>query len=249
MINRVTFVVLSPNVPGKTGNRNPMIDLDSSELGSGNEAGVRRSILATKHYSLRPLIQINVNIAVCAYPIKGELTQGGCRMLRIVATGVTALFIAGSQLAYAQVRELERVTAADVDALTDARVNVVKAALQLTPDQEKLWPAIEDAIRARAKDRKARLENLEKEAGELRGHSVFEILLDRSPTDFLNRRADTLTERAAHLKKLADAWRPLYQTLTPDQRRRLAHVEMIALRDMRRAVEHRRLRSEDDEEE
>jgi hypothetical protein len=170
-------------------------------------------------------------------------------MLRIVVTGVTALFIAGSQLAYAQVRELERVTAADVDALTDARVNVVKAALQLTPDQEKLWPAIEDAMRARAKDRKARLENLEKEAGELRGRSVSEILLDRSPTDFLNRRADTLTERAADLKRLADAWRPLYQTLTPDQRRRLAHVEMITLREMRRAVEHRRLRSEDDDEE
>jgi hypothetical protein len=121
--------------------------------------------------------------------------------------------------------------------------------LQLTPEQEKFWPAIEDAIRARAKDRKARLENLEKEANELRGRSLFEILLDRSPSDFLTRRADALTERAADLKKLADAWRPLYQTLTPDQRRRLAHVEMIALREMRRALEHRRLLSADEDEE
>jgi hypothetical protein len=47
-------------------------------------------------------------------------------MLRIVVTGVTALFLAGSQLAYAQVREVERATAADLDALTDARVNIVK---------------------------------------------------------------------------------------------------------------------------
>ncbi|WP_342723112.1 hypothetical protein AAFG07_28500 [Bradyrhizobium sp. B097] len=33
------------------------------------------------------------------------------------------------------------------------RVGIVKAALQLTPDQEKYWPAIEDAIRTRAKNR------------------------------------------------------------------------------------------------
>ena len=32
------------------------------------------------------------------------------------------------------------------------------------------------------------------------------------------------------IASIDDAWRPLYQTLTLDQRRRLAHVEMIALR-------------------
>jgi hypothetical protein len=37
------------------------------------------------------------------------------------------------------------------------RIDLVKAALQLTPDQQKYWPAIENAIRARAEDRKARL--------------------------------------------------------------------------------------------
>jgi hypothetical protein len=77
-------------------------------------------------------------------------------MLKIVSAGVTALFITGSPLAYAQtpaqapstkeVREVERLNEADMAHLTDARVNVVKAALQLTADQEKLWPPIEDAI-------------------------------------------------------------------------------------------------------
>jgi hypothetical protein len=34
----------------------------------------------------------------------------------------------------------------------------------------------------------------------------------------LNRRAEALSERAADLKKLADAWQPLYQTLGPTKR-------------------------------
>jgi len=170
-------------------------------------------------------------------------------MLKIVATGVTAFFIAGSQLAYAQVREMERVTAADIDTLTDARVNVVKHTLQLTPDQEKLWPPLEDAIRARAKDRRARIENVEKEATELRGRSLFEILSDRDPSDFLNRRADALAQRAADLKKLASAWQPLYKSLSQDQKRRLAHLQLVVLRELRRGVEHRRVRAEDEDEE
>ena len=74
-------------------------------------------------------------------------------MSKIVAAGVTALFITASPLAYAQTpaqapstREVERLNEADLAQLTDARVNVVKSALQLTADQEKLWPPIEDAI-------------------------------------------------------------------------------------------------------
>jgi hypothetical protein len=45
---------------------------------------------------------------------------------------------------------LQRLSAADFNALTNARVTMVKAALQLTSDQEKYWPAIEEAIRSGA---------------------------------------------------------------------------------------------------
>jgi hypothetical protein len=169
-------------------------------------------------------------------------------MVKIVAAGVTALLLAGSQLAYAQVREVERVTAADVDTLTEARAHIVKSALQLTPDQEKLWSPVEDAMRARAKDRKARIENIEKEAEGLRGHNLSEVLSDRNPADFLNRRAEALSQRAANLKKLADAWQPLYQTLSPEQKKKLAHVEMVVLREVKGAVERRRVQSEEEDE-
>ena len=43
-------------------------------------------------------------------------------------------------------------TGADPNALTDARVGIIKAALQLTPDREKYWPAVEEAIRPSAKN-------------------------------------------------------------------------------------------------
>ena len=132
-----------------------------------------------------------------------------------------------------------------MDSLSDARANIVKAALQLTPDQEKLWPAVEDAMR----DRKARIENMEKAAAELRGHSLYDVLSERNPADFLNRRADALSQRAADLKKLADAWQPLYQTFSPEQKKRLAHVEMVVLREMKRALEHRRMQAEEEDEE
>jgi hypothetical protein len=173
-------------------------------------------------------------------------------MLKIAAVGATALFVSATSLAYAQapaVRSLERVTEADVAHLTDARVNVVKSALQLTADQEKLWPPIEDAIRARAKDRQTRVANVAKEAAELRDRSPIENLRDRNPVDFLSQRADALTQRGADLKKLADAWRPLYQTLTPEQKRRMAALAIVTLRELRNATERRRIQAEEDEDE
>ena len=170
-------------------------------------------------------------------------------MLRIVvAAGLTALFVTASPLAYAQVPSGGgRLSAAELSTLTDARINIVKAALQLTADQEKYWPAIEDAIRARAKDRQARIAVAAARMAERRDGSPIEALRDRNPVEFLQRRADALAQRAADLKKLADAWQPLYQTLSPDQKRRMGLLTIVALREMRDAVEQRRLRSEDDD--
>jgi hypothetical protein len=106
---------------------------------------------------------------------------------------------------------MQRPSAADLNSLTDMRVGIVKAALQLTPDQEKYWPAVEEAIRARAKNRQARLERV----AELRDRGSMEAVRDRNPVELMQRRADALTQRAADLKKLADAWDPLYKTLVP----------------------------------
>jgi hypothetical protein len=65
----------------------------------------------------------------------------------------------------------------------------------------------------------------------------LEALRDRYPVEFLHRRADALAQRAADLKRLADAWQPLYETLTPDQKRRLGLTTIIVLRRIGNAVE------------
>ena len=166
-------------------------------------------------------------------------------MLKIIAAGVTALFVTAAPLAYAeQAASQGRLSASDLENLTDARIEIVKAALQLTPDQEKLWPPIEDAIRARAKDRQARIAIAVERARELRDRSRIEVLRDRNPIEFMKRRADRLAQRSADLKRLAEAWEPLYQTLTPEQKRRMAFLAIVAVREMRDAVEERRLSSE-----
>jgi hypothetical protein len=180
----------------------------------------------------------------------GNKTDRRSSMLKIIAAGVTALFVIAAPLAYAeQAASQGRLSASDLENLTDARIEIVKAALQLTPDQEKLWPPIEDAIRARAKDRQARIAMVVERARELRDRSRIEVLRDRNPIEFMKRRADRLAQRSADLKRLADAWEPLYQTLTPQQKRRMAFLAIIAVREMRDAVEDRRVRSEDDNDE
>ena len=171
-------------------------------------------------------------------------------MLKIVAAGLAALFITASPLAYAEApSDGPRLSAADLERLTESRINIVKAALQLTPDQEKYWPAVEEAIRNRSKDRQARMAAAAARLNELRDRSVVEVMRDRDPIAFLHRRADALTQRGADLKKVADAWQPLYKTLTPDQKRRMAALALFVLRDMRDAVEHRRLQFEDSDDE
>src|ERR1700720_2165370 len=75
-------------------------------------------------------------------------------MKKILLAGVAAIAIAGSSLAYAQHREWfhhERLSPEDRAAFADARIAAVKAGLKLTPDQEKLWPPVEAAVRDLAK--------------------------------------------------------------------------------------------------
>src|SRR4051794_6587919 len=131
---------------------------------------------------------------------------------------------------------------------TDMRVDLVKAALQLTPDQEKYWPAVESAIRARAEDRKARLAKIGETVGRRADNETrVEALRNRDPITFLQRRSEALAERSADLDRLAEAWQPLYKTLTPEQRQRLAAVAIFVLHEMSDAVQRRRTQSDDED--
>ena len=171
-------------------------------------------------------------------------------MSKMLAAGVIALCVTASPLAYAQTAaNAATPSAADWNSLTDMRIDVVKAALKLTPDQEKYWSAIEDAIRARAKNRQARMSEIEKRVTSLREGNPVEVLRNRDPVDFLQWRSDALAQRSAELKQLADAWQPLSATLTPEQKQRLRFFAENILRLVPRAIDVRRMQHEDESDE
>jgi hypothetical protein len=165
-------------------------------------------------------------------------------MLKTVAIALTTMVISGSSLAYAQEAAApaqpgqERYTAADWNALTDARIAVVKAALQLKPDQTKYWPAVEEAIRNRATMRQQRSVALKGQIAE-QG--------ERQPIELMRGRADALSQRAESLRKLADAWQPLYTSLDDDQKMRMRVLTRTVFQGIRGAVERRRMNEENEE--
>ena len=177
-------------------------------------------------------------------------------MMKIIVVGTTALFLTASSIANAQTSQTsqtsspanpERLNAADRNTLTDMRIDLVKAALQLTPEQEKYWPAVESAIRQGTDDRKARLAKVQETVGKRVEQNSVENMRNRDPIAFLQRRSEALAQRSADLDKLAEAWQPLYKTLSPEQRKRMGALATLVLHDMSDVIERRRAQSEDED--
>jgi hypothetical protein len=118
---------------------------------------------------------------------------------------------------------------------------------QLTAEQEKLWPPVESAIRSGAQDRKARIAKVKETVGKRADQSSLETLKNRDPIAFLQRRSEALAQRSADLDKLAEAWQPLYKTLSPEQRKRMGALATLVLHDMSDVIERRRAQSEDED--
>jgi hypothetical protein len=101
-------------------------------------------------------------------------------------------------------------TADDMRAFAEARIAALKAGLALKPDQEKNWPAFEQALRSRAKDRIDRMQ--------ARADGQQPVVAD--PIERLRRAAAAATRRGTMLNQLADAAAPLYQSLDDAQKNR-----------------------------
>jgi hypothetical protein len=163
-------------------------------------------------------------------------------MSKLAIAGLVALCISGiSSPVYAQsptTTGYAQPSEADLKAFNDRRIEIVKFALQLTPTQEKHWSAVEEAIRARGEARRARLARLASLANDPR---------ERSPIELLRERADGMAQRAASLKKLVDAWQPLYDSLDERQKLRMRFLAVVVLREIRDAAESRMMQSDDDD--
>ena len=174
--------------------------------------------------------------------------------MKIVVVGTTALFLTASPVALAQTAQTpspvpleQRFNAADQNTLMDLRIDLTKAALQLMPEQEKLWPPVEAAIRNRGEDRRARIARVRETVGRRADQNSAENLKNLDPIAFLQRRSEALAQRSADLDKLAEAWQPLYKTLSPEQRQRLGALAVFVLTDMSDVVQRRRAQSEDED--
>src|SRR5215468_1047978 len=130
-------------------------------------------------------------------------------MWKPVTIGTAALMIAGSTFVLAQNRpddsRRSQFTMQDMRAFADARLAGLKAGLVLTPDQEKNWPAFEQAARDY---QKLRLDRISAAIGARRSGGGGSGSND--PVARMQQRAGALSETGGALKKLADATGPLY---------------------------------------
>jgi LTXXQ motif family protein len=124
-----------------------------------------------------------------------------------VSAPVFALAAEGDQ----QASRAERMQhwAADRETMLDAKLAGMKAGLGLTADQEKLWSPFESAVKDADKSRMDAMGNL------MRMHAEGEHM---SPIDHLDAMADRLSQGAANVKKIADAAKPLYDSLDESQK-------------------------------
>lgn len=145
-------------------------------------------------------------------------------MKRFTVAAVAVLAVAGSTAVYAQrawfsdhMHHHMRMNPEDRAAFLDAKIAAVHAGLKLTPDQEKLWPPVEGAVRDLVKLRIDRANARMKAAGDDQDGQKAD-----DPVVRLRERADTMAATAEAMKKVADAADPLYKTLDDGQKRRLA---------------------------
>jgi hypothetical protein len=124
-----------------------------------------------------------------------------------------------------QQEQRSRFTGEDRAAFLDARIAGLKAGLELRADQEKNWPALETAIRDLAKEREERRKAWEEKRDKDEHADAME---------YLTRLSDLLETRAADIKTLEAAAKPLYNSLDEAQKQRFGALLVAAMGPGRR---------------
>ncbi len=129
-------------------------------------------------------------------------------LLALVAAAVAAPLVAQAQQDEMQQHRFVP-TPEDRAAFLDARIAALHAGLELTPDQEKLWPPLDSALHDFGKlvaDQRQKF------------HDTKQSL---DPIAKLKMRSDNMIARGQGLAKIADAASPLYAVLSDAQKHRL----------------------------
>ncbi len=158
-------------------------------------------------------------------------------MWKTVLVGTASLMLAGSSLVYAQqqsgapaaakpaatatatapttttAEQQQLVMQEHMAAYAAAHVAALKAGLKLTPDQEKTWPALEQAMNEMTK-----LEMEQMNAPPPPPPAQGAAPEPDDPVADLKKRADEMMQDATALKHLSDALGPLYASLDENQK-------------------------------
>jgi hypothetical protein len=137
-------------------------------------------------------------------------------MKRTLVAALATVFAATSAFAIAaedgqQPSRAERMQrwAADRETVLDAKLAGMKAGLGLTVDQEKLWGPFQSAVQDAAKSRMDAVRQMMQTRAQ--GEQM-------SPVDHLEAMANRLSQGATDIKKIADAAKPLYDSLDESQK-------------------------------
>lgn len=117
----------------------------------------------------------------------------------------------------------------DRTAFFNARLASIRAGLMLTPDQDKMWPPVEAAVRDLIKLRgeqraqfQAQRQALSQSSGQSQGQPQDPAQAQQSnPLERLRLRGEAQMKHGEAVKKFAEAALPLYSSLNDDQKRRL----------------------------
>ncbi|GAC1330832.1 MAG: hypothetical protein NVSMB26_08610 [Beijerinckiaceae bacterium] len=226
-----------------------------------DKASARPAIPGGRNRSCWRLLRVRLSLARRAKTKETRMKRISFAYAVLVGLAVGA---AGALPAIAQ-RDRAPPTANQIADEVDARIAKLKAELRLTEDQSKNWGSVQTALhdigvgrgsRYRLRDQPAdtsrdpnaprdaampRDPNAVRDANPPRDADDRERARTPDEIDRMRKEADYLTDRAAELRKLADATGPLYGSLDEGQRRRFVQYlrserdeEREMLRDERR---------------
>ena len=137
-------------------------------------------------------------------------------MKRTLVVALAAVFASAPAFALAaegdqQSSHAERMQqwAADRETVLDAKLAGMKAGLALTADQEKLWGPFQSAVQDAAGSRMDAMRQI------MQTRAPGEQM---SPVDHLEAIANRLSQDATDVRKIADAAKPLYDSLDESQK-------------------------------
>jgi hypothetical protein len=115
--------------------------------------------------------------------------------------------------------------------LDEGKIAGAKAALKLSPEQEKLWEPVEAEVRKFMKDRDARRAEHQKMREEMRKMKAEGKKPDMA--ERLEKMSQRMTERAERLKGFTEVFKPFYASLSEEQKEVLRPLARKLLPGMR----------------